>query len=518
LLLALTIAVLAVLGGLGLGLAPAVSRRALGPLRTLALSSVLAVVALHLLPEALASLGVWALLAFATGLAAPRWLTLLGLGHRHHAERDHLGFSLGYWSLLVHHVGDGLALGAYSRADAGHDHAHTDVLLALVLHTVPFVAVVAAGYLRLYGARSAIVRCAGLGLASVVGVLGARLVPPPIVDSAQAWIAAGVSGLLLHGLSHDLARDLPTRTATRVVDCFMAVIGLAVGTLGATLDVHEGQGLQPELVLRLLTTALERLALPLAAGLLIGALVTASKWRSSLRWANSIEPGQGGVTTPEAYLTTLGTFGLWWALLRDGLSYVIRDIPEPQTAPTPIAEDPSPGFVRKLLARLDERVDALGAWALIGALMATVIRAALPIGALQGNLWLSLALTLVFCASVPLHAVAAIQVAAALFERGLSPSAAAFVAVLAPFAARTKSRNEWLRLGVVAVLLGFVVPHVPLEPLPTNTQVAWTAGALLVALMARRIYLLGFRGFLLALVRSEHAFLPPPAPRDKLTD
>ena len=73
--LALVVATLAVALGLALGLAPVARRKALGPLRTMALSAVVGVVALHLLPEALSALGLYGLLLFGLALAAPRWLT-----------------------------------------------------------------------------------------------------------------------------------------------------------------------------------------------------------------------------------------------------------------------------------------------------------------------------------------------------------------------------------------------------------------------------------------------------------
>ena len=184
-------------------------------------------------------MGALGLVVFAAGLALPRWLSALRGPHQHRSPGE-LGLDLGFVGLLAHHLGDGLALGAYSRGGSAHGHAHTDVLLALVLHTVPLVAVVAAGYARARGVRVAVTRSLALSLASVVGVLCSHLVPSAIVDSATAWIAAGVSGLLLHGLAHDLGRDLPRAPLGRSMDLAMALLGIAVGVYGARLGEHAG--------------------------------------------------------------------------------------------------------------------------------------------------------------------------------------------------------------------------------------------------------------------------------------
>ncbi len=503
-LFALCIAVLAVAVGLLLGLAPAVSRRALGPLRTLALTSVLAVVGLHLLPEALGELGALGLLGFAAGLALPRWMSAFR-GHAGGHGSSQLGLSLGYWGLLVHHVGDGLALGAYSREDASGGHAHTDVLLALVLHTVPFVAVVAAGYAAWSGTRSAIRRSAGLALASVVGVLGARLIPPLIVDAAQAWIAAGVSGLLLHGLSHDLARDLPKGLVLRGVDIAMAALGAALGVVGAQLDAHEEGRAAGSAVLLLLESGVERLAVPLCLGLVFGAVLSARDAGPASRYAAAAEPSGGGPFSPEAFLITLGWFGWYWALARDLLAAILRfpglngALAAPVEGASALA--PPESGLRGFVARLDARVDAIVAWALIGVVMAAVIRGAVPDAALAGRPWVAFGAALIFSLSVPVHAVAAPQLALALLDRGLPAPAALIIAVLTPLAARSKTPGHLLRVALVAGVAALVADHLPRSLVPVDATVSWIAAGLLGVWTLRRVFLLGFRGFLAPLTR-----------------
>lgn len=494
-LLALCIAVVAVGLGLLLGLAPAVSRQALGPLRTLALTSVLAVVGLHLLPEALGDLGVYGLLAFAAGLALPRWLSAFGWGGHHHHDGvseppRHLGLSLGYWGLIVHHIGDGLALGAYSRLDADKSNAHTDVLFALVLHTVPFVAVIAAGYARISGPRIAVRRAAGLAIASAVGVLAARLTPPALVDAAQAWIAAGVSGLLLHGLSHDLERDLPSGHGPRLLDLALALLGAGLGTLGATLDAHEPVKFAPRLVLMLLEHGVERLALPLALGLICAAFLCVRESPSLGRYARLAEGRHGGVLAPEAFFVTLGLLGWGWAVTRDAGAWLLR---LRASAPHDHEREATPA---SFVQRLDERVDAVGAWALLGTLMAAVIGATVPAGALAGNPWLALAVALAFSLSVPLHALAAPQLALVLLDKGLFAPAALVIAVLSPFAVRKKHWLDFALITLVTAIAYVLAPRLALNALFVDSHVSWAIAAVLGVLWLRRIYLLGFRGFL----------------------
>jgi hypothetical protein len=201
--LAIVLAMIAVALGAALGLASGERRRSIGVLRWLALLLALAVVFGHLLPEAVHGIGfVGALAGFFLGLALPFALERVFRG-RLSVMRD-LGLELGFWGLLVHHVGDGLALGTVVRIDEHRGGGHADVLLALVAHTVPLVAVVAAAYAQSEGRRSAALRCGAFAVASVVGIFAASGFDAETVESFHTWISAGVSGLLLHVAVHDL--------------------------------------------------------------------------------------------------------------------------------------------------------------------------------------------------------------------------------------------------------------------------------------------------------------------------
>jgi hypothetical protein len=227
------VAALAVGLGLLLGLGSSRASRGVGALRTFAFAAALTVALTHLLPEALAELGAPAVLLFAASSVAPAWgRILVGTRGHDHGDGSHAALSAGYAGLLVHHIGDGLGLGAYSELPGGPT-AHADVLLALAVHTVPLVAVVTLAFRSLSGTRAAVGRAAGLAAASIAGVVLSTAVPEHLVHSLSAWIAAGVAGLLMHVVIHDLGRDLPTTPAARALDVAAAIVGVATSMLGA---------------------------------------------------------------------------------------------------------------------------------------------------------------------------------------------------------------------------------------------------------------------------------------------
>ena len=172
-------------------------------LRFVALLLAFAVVFGHLLPEAVHGIGFgFTAVAFFLGLVLPFALERLFRG-RVLGRRD-LGLELGFLGLLVHHLGDGLALGTIALIDVSTGGRHLDVMLALVAHTVPLVAVVSAAYAHEAGRRSAAMRCGAFAVASVAGIFAANGIEPETVEAFHTWISAAVSGLLLHVAAHDL--------------------------------------------------------------------------------------------------------------------------------------------------------------------------------------------------------------------------------------------------------------------------------------------------------------------------
>jgi len=484
--LALVVAVAAVVLGLGLGLAPGASRRALGPLRTLALAAVIGVALLHLLPEAFTALGILGVAVFAAGMLLPRWIAVArrASGHDEHA----VGLELGFWGLLAHHVGDGMALGAYSRMDEHEGHSHADVLLALVLHTVPLVAVVSAGYARAYGTKKAVTRAAALAGASVLGIFAARLVPPELVESARAWIAAAVAGLLLHGLSHDMTLDLPRDGGGRVFDLLAALCGAAVVWIGASLDGHHAHGAFE------LLASMGRLALasafPLVVGLLLALILVQlpARLRES-RFARAAALSSGGLLVPEAFLLTLVNFGWACALVGfAGSALAAWVVPAPaESAVSPAESLPA--------ARFAERLDHVTAWAFIALAAAALLGLALPERSfgMAGYGFAAVVLALVVVLCLPRHVLVGPIAGGVLASRGMP-----ITAVLCLFTAgrSAASLRQGLVLGGAVVLALGLGAAVPVLPLAVPAEWSESALVLLAGLVLARVYHLGFRGWL----------------------
>ena len=471
----------------------------------MAVSAVVMVVFVHLLPEALEALGYPALLLFAAALAAPHWLSGSLRGRLVHADASQrIGLELGFWGLVLHHVGDGVALGAYSRVDEHTGHSHVDVLLALVLHTVPLVAVVSAGYARARGARSALLRALVLAAASVGGILAARLVPQSTLQSAQAYIAAAVGGLLLHGMTHDLGEDLPTTAASRIGDLAAALAGATFGWLGAQLDVHhelhelhEHAGFGASLL-----QVMMRLALPLTLGLLVGAA-----WLQLLRrrgkgaWLSGAAAQRGALPAPEPFLLAIVHLGFVAALLVQLLtlvSFVWQRRPA-SAAPVPV---PLPAREQSYWSALTERLDEVAVWALVIAMLAAVMNAGLPSAALSGlSSAIALALVVLFALSLPMHVAAAPILALSLRDHGLPTSAVLLLVLMTPLVLGVDRGKRFTLLALsfaVALVMDRVLQLTPLVP---DARLAWLCAAVLLGLVTARVYQLGLRGWLLPLVR-----------------
>ncbi|HEY6077425.1 MAG TPA: hypothetical protein VIW29_01395 [Polyangiaceae bacterium] len=242
-LLALAVAVLAVALGAALTVASGARPVVLGLLRTFAATAAGAVVLTHLLPDALSGAGLWGALGFLFGLLGPlvlHQLTARLASRRSELSPTRLALEAGFIGLLVHHVGDGLGIGAYAALPGGV-LAHLDVILALIAHTVPLVAIVTLAYRGEYDLRVALRRAAALAVASAVGVLASFAVPPSALASASAWIGALVSGVLLHVVTHDWLEDLPRTEGARLADLLAAGLGLSLVLLGGHEPGHASE-------------------------------------------------------------------------------------------------------------------------------------------------------------------------------------------------------------------------------------------------------------------------------------
>jgi zinc transporter ZupT len=229
--------VLPVALGACLALLPHRGSRLMGPVRTFALTAALCVVFLHLLPEAYGGIGAWVVLLFVAGFAVPATAHLVEHRHEggseaHDCSPGCTGLEVGFVGLLVHQMGEGVAVAA--MASASSDPLSTlAVFAALGGHTVPLAAAVALAYYFARGARVALVRSIGMAAAGAAGVLLAGLVPMTSVERAEPWVSAAVAGVLIHVVTHDLREVFPRREAAWGLHAVAALLGATFGALPA---------------------------------------------------------------------------------------------------------------------------------------------------------------------------------------------------------------------------------------------------------------------------------------------
>jgi hypothetical protein len=278
--LSLLYALIPVIFGAALAAAPGLDRRALGPLRTLALAAAVAVVGGALLPEAASALGGWTAAAFLLGLLGP---VLAERAASAWLDREGGGLALALPALALHQLSDGLQVGAaMATSDDG-----AVVALAIAAHTAPLLAAVALTWAGLFGPRGALARVAALAGATALGVaVGSGAGAAPLAGAAP-WIQAGLAGLLLHVLGHDLGEDPPLTPGQRALD--LAALGLG---LAGPLALMRGHGHDHGPLVALQEAAVAH-PLVAAAALVLAAWVLRGMWREGVRaWIQARVPLQ----------------------------------------------------------------------------------------------------------------------------------------------------------------------------------------------------------------------------------
>lgn len=531
-LLPAAVAVAAVALGLLLGLVPPGKAGIVGPLRTFALAAALTVVLTHLLPEALEELGASAVLLVAAAAALPAWWRMLtGLGTHSHAP-GHAGLIAGYLGLLVHHVGDGVGLGAYSQLPGGA-LAHVDVLLALAVHTVPLVAVVTFAFRAVSGLRSAVLRAGGLALASVSGVVLSAFVADGEAHHFSAWIAAGVAGLLLHVVTHDLGRDLPATATTRALDLVAAAAGVAVSLAGGGGEHGDHGHIHFD---SLVTGAAQAVPSLVLAYVLVGGILLATKG-GALRF---IARFSGPAVALDGVFLAFALAGVRFALLVAASALVIAWLSTPRrgnaaTAAVPHAHvhahehdaahdtHASPSAAKSVEAMLREALP----WAVAGLLVAAVVTASLEPDALSA-LSVTWVLPLAVLVALPLRLppVAAVFIGVALWQRGLAPEAVvAFVCVsiaaggedlerLALTSERLALPKYLAKVSLAGLVLGGLGHFAELAGPSAPSQLALPANALFAAALLYVAWRSGLRG-LLAHLFASHDSAPQATPPER---
>lgn len=281
---ALLTAFLSVILGAALGMIG--PGRALGPVRALALGASLATVFGVLVPEAVFAAGATMLVPFFVGLLVPGLLERFGRSHLR-TDGAALALEISYVGLLVHQIGDGLAMGAFSNRE--HEgHVHWEVLVAVAGHTVPIVAAVVIAFAELRGRASAIVRTLGLAVAAAVGVgITSSGWAAPILHEHQVWVSSVTAGLLLHVVLHGIEASPPRSATARLLELASFAVGAMVPmVLGH--EHHDGAEAQPRLE-SLLPLALAA-APALAIGLAVASLVSLKRGESYLAKLDPLVP------------------------------------------------------------------------------------------------------------------------------------------------------------------------------------------------------------------------------------
>jgi hypothetical protein len=529
-LLALIVAVLAVALGAALTAVSGARPTVLGLLRTFAATAAATVVLTHLLPDALSGAGLWGGLAFLAGLLGP--LILHPLTERLALRKGalsptRLALEAGFIGLLVHHVGDGLGIGTYAALPGGV-LAHLDVILALIAHTVPLVAVVTLAYRGEYGLAVALRRATGLALASALGVGVSFAVPAATLAAASAWIGALVSGVLLHVVTHDWLEDLPKSEVARVLDLGAAALGLSLVLLGGQEPGHARSGHE---LMRTAWATAERgapfLLLGLGASYLLGDRV-----RSELkRLGNSLTLTLGSRLAfslgAEGLALGLASYGIAWTLaatLATTLVPIVASIVA--MLAVAIAGDDAAKRTAAHLAETEEpqgdrlrRFDRATAIWVVAVATSAVFTLSLADGALYGSLGGPSELVASGLLGSLLGTGGPSVVAlSALTEKGLSPGAALLGATLSSALGASVLVELWRRFGrtvvvpvlvwlicltaAVAVGLNQVAPIA--RPLHFPHAVGRFALWLLLGLIALRAERVGVRRWLAGWLTQQH--------------
>jgi uncharacterized protein len=477
--LALAVAALAVALGALLALLPATSARLLGPIKSFALTASLAVVLTHLVPEGFAAIGAVALFVFLLGTLLPIALesATRALWRRRTSGRS-LALEAGYAGLLVHKLGDGLGLAAYAGPVAGGS-PQLDVMIALAAHTVPVVAVVQLAFGSLHGRAAGLQRSLGIAAAIAVGIVAGGVVPAEWVARASPWVAAFVSGLLLHVVMHDLTASPPNSAAARWLDFGGALLGAAVPAL-AEVGSHaagDAEGLARSLGRSFLGLALAAAPL-LLAGMAAAAVVQrngshAAVSRSPAALAEALRGALSGAARPllafrpalaqparstflaaallaapalgiESFTLGVGLLGWRFTLLRvvAGLLVAIAGgllvgrlaIARPVNASSDAGGEAHDERPRRWLGAFDDLVARLAPWMVVGLAAAAVLDVLIPAASLRFIDRPLVDLLLVTLIAVPswLCAPAATPIAAVLMAKGLSPGAMLVGMVIGP--------------------------------------------------------------------------------------
>ncbi|MGE0321259.1 MAG: hypothetical protein AB7K71_08005 [Polyangiaceae bacterium] len=558
----------AALGSVALGVllafVPGRQESMLGPIRSFALTASLAVVFMHLLPEAYEVLGVTTFAVFVVGLLLPSLLGAVA-GKLAGASRQRAGLEVGYAGLLLHHIGDGLSMGALSEHDHG-GHGHADVVLALAAHTVPVAAMVVLAFGGASRKKESGLRALGLGISGGAGVVLGSAVSSGFA-AATAWVAALTAGMVLHVVAHDLKQHPPAGSWGRTLDFVGGGFGLLLGAIGASGHGASEHAVLFERLADLTYDTAPVLLLALALAALVQANVSmlppsppagaSCAKAAALGVAHAVSrplatsgvltvgrklghPAQmlglmlaAPVLSIDFALISLRFLGLELTLATLGAVALIAWVLAASLGGSSVEATPDSGrihlglgsgFLAKFQRAFEGLLDHLGIWMVLGLLSAAFVEAYVPSGALDLHHPL-LALCVISAVALPsyLSASSAVPVVAVAIAKGLPPGVAVAGLVLGAtfnlralgfFRARLgNARSLGLALGIVAGCWGLAwavgqgIPAVGEHTLSVVAPhapglVGKLATALLLVLLLRRVWFHGVRAWVAELVGS----------------
>jgi len=387
-----------------------VARRRPGVLertRTFAFAAAASVVAFHLLPEALPSQGVAALLWMAAGFTLPwllEWLARTagpGLLRGRGLSGLRVSAEIGFAALVFHSVAEGLAL----VAALAQPRESVDLEIAIVAHHAPLTAAVVLPFLDLSGPRAAGTRAALVAAAGIIGALLSSVLPG-FGDGAFLKTASAVTaGALLHVVADEIRAQRFGSRLERALDLGACAAGLLVAGLGALLHQREDGAPLTDL-LRAFGGLSLACSPAILAGCAVGALLV-SRTRF-FRWDAFV-----------LALVLLGPAGaMAWAVLT-----ILLSLPLGRTFR---ADSPARPVGLELVAAVRERAPALLTLVIVAAVL-EVSAGAFPTSFVPAA---ALLLLLALCAR--LDDAGAVVVAAVLVRKGLDPGIAIALLVCGP--------------------------------------------------------------------------------------
>jgi uncharacterized membrane protein YraQ (UPF0718 family) len=529
------------------------------PLRSFAMAALLTSVLLHLLPEAVAEAGGWTLIAFVAGVILPNALTVLARPNARQRGHNTVIMVFGLGGVLLHQLGDGIALGAFSSGQHA-SHVHWDLVLGIAAHTVPLTAVLA---LRARNPKSIAVVAAMMIAAAALGMIIATTSAGELAIKWLPWVTAVVAGLLLHILAHDspmVNRSVSVRSVETAVLAGVAMPMLLTTShaehdhaAASVINIAERLGAWALWTLPVVTLGIVAIAAigivarrqqrPLSTSNALGAtfaefitgapcscdaptrapmLATRSGWFAACLFLFA-----GPVLAPDALVLGWSTFGWQLAMIRVGVIVIVALLAARlMSNSTPKRFDATQdGSIEPVSAfSLDELLVHRGPWIIAGIIVAAFLDLALE-G--RGSALFASNTTAIF-AMLGIGAVsyvcasAAAPIAACLMIHGLSPAAALgwimFGACTNISTLRTIYNISKAAVPLLIVVsLAVIVPVMLLvsrvfEPIvisriaPFADAAIWriVVAAIFVALMLRSLWRFGLGAWLEPIVGNDH--------------